>query len=137
MALRDFGHTGLRVSPLGFGAMHINDHRTSEDEAGHLLNAVLDLGVNLIDTARGYGPARCGVNIGFVYHHQLRTVFTERVQPVLVVNLHAVQAVERCNVDGANQLACGNVNLKYLGATLSQMARRFNAVVAHIGKALQ
>lgn len=55
MELKDFGRTGLRVSPLGFGAMHINDERTSEDEAGHLLNAVLDLGVNLIDTARGYG----------------------------------------------------------------------------------
>jgi len=55
LELRDFGQTGLRVSPLGFGAMHINDERTSEDEAGYLLNAVLDLGVNLIDTARGYG----------------------------------------------------------------------------------
>jgi len=55
MELREFGRTGLRVSPLGFGAMHINDARTSEAEAGHLLNAVLDLGVNLIDTARGYG----------------------------------------------------------------------------------
>ena len=55
MTLQDFGHTGLRVSPLGFGAMHINDERTSEAEAGRLLNAVLDLGVNLIDTARGYG----------------------------------------------------------------------------------
>ena len=40
---------------LGFGAMHLNDERVSEDEAGRLLNAVLDLGVNLIDTARGYG----------------------------------------------------------------------------------
>ena len=55
MELRDFGKTGLRVSALGFGAMHINDERSSEAEAGHLLNAVLDLGVNLIDTARGYG----------------------------------------------------------------------------------
>lgn len=55
MELRDFGRTGLRVSPLGFGAMHINDERTSEAEAGRLLNEVLDLGVNLIDTARGYG----------------------------------------------------------------------------------
>ena len=43
------------VSALGFGAMHLNDERVSEDQAGHLLNAVLDLGVNLIDTARGYG----------------------------------------------------------------------------------
>lgn len=49
------GRTGLEVTPLGFGAMHLNDGRVSEDEAGHLLNAVLDAGVNLIDTARGYG----------------------------------------------------------------------------------
>ncbi len=35
--------------------MHLNDERVSEDEAGRLLNAVLDMGVKLIDTARGYG----------------------------------------------------------------------------------
>jgi len=33
----------------------LNDGRVGETEAGRLLNAVLDLGVNLIDTARGYG----------------------------------------------------------------------------------
>lgn len=49
------GHTGLTVSALGFGAMHINDARTTEAEAGALLNQVLDLGITLIDTARGYG----------------------------------------------------------------------------------
>jgi aryl-alcohol dehydrogenase-like predicted oxidoreductase len=55
MQTRLFGRTGLRVTPLGFGAMHLNDGRVSEAEAGRLLNAVLDAGVNLIDTARGYG----------------------------------------------------------------------------------
>jgi aryl-alcohol dehydrogenase-like predicted oxidoreductase len=35
--------------------MHINDERTSEVQAGQLLNQVLDVGINLIDTARGYG----------------------------------------------------------------------------------
>ena len=35
--------------------MHLNDERVGEAEAGRLLNAVLDLGVNLIDTARSYG----------------------------------------------------------------------------------
>lgn len=53
--MNDFGATGWKVAPLGFGAMHLNDGRVTEAEAGHLLNAVLDLGVNLIDTARGYG----------------------------------------------------------------------------------
>lgn len=55
MQKRALGKTGLSVTPLGFGAMHLNDGRVSEAEAGHLLNSVLDLGVNLIDTARGYG----------------------------------------------------------------------------------
>lgn len=53
--LRPFGRSGLQVSALGFGAMHLNDERSSEAEAGALLNAVLDLGVSLIDTARSYG----------------------------------------------------------------------------------
>jgi len=55
MILNDLGHTGLRVSALGFGAMHINDERTTEAEAGALLHHVLDVGINLVDTARGYG----------------------------------------------------------------------------------
>jgi aryl-alcohol dehydrogenase-like predicted oxidoreductase len=55
MEKRLFGQTGLSVSVLGFGAMHINDERISELEAGRLLNQVLDCGINLIDTARGYG----------------------------------------------------------------------------------
>ncbi len=55
MKKRLFGQTGLSVSPLGFGAMHLNDERTSDAAAGALLNQVLDAGINLIDTARGYG----------------------------------------------------------------------------------
>ncbi|MGM9513983.1 aldo/keto reductase [Roseateles sp. DB2] len=53
--LRPFGRSGLQLSALGFGAMHLNDERSSEAEAGALLHAVLDLGVTLIDTARSYG----------------------------------------------------------------------------------
>lgn len=55
MQTRALGLSGLRVTPLGFGAMHINDERVGEAEVGRLLNEVLDAGVNLIDTARGYG----------------------------------------------------------------------------------
>jgi len=41
------GRSGLEVSILGFGAMHLNDDRVGDAEAGRLLNAVLDLGVCL------------------------------------------------------------------------------------------
>ena len=64
MALRQFGNTGLQVSTIGFGAMHF-DGADSEAEVGNLLNGVLDAGVNLIDTARGYGrsEARIGKHL--------------------------------------------------------------------------
>lgn len=66
MIHNNLGHTGLKVSALGFGAMHINDERTTEAEAGALLNHVLDAGITLIDTARGYGlsEARIGRHLG-------------------------------------------------------------------------
>lgn len=48
------GTTGLAVTRLGFGAMHF-DVIDDEAEVARLLNGVLDLGVNLIDTARSYG----------------------------------------------------------------------------------
>jgi aryl-alcohol dehydrogenase-like predicted oxidoreductase len=52
---RPFGSTGLRVSILGFGAGHVGGADVSDNEAGRILNAALDLGVTLFDTARAYG----------------------------------------------------------------------------------
>ena len=48
-----FGRTGLEVSRIGFGALQI---ATKYDyaHAERLLNAALDAGINVVDTARGY-----------------------------------------------------------------------------------
>lgn len=54
MIYRNFGNTSLKVSALGFGAGQIGDYNVPEKQVEHLLNASLDLGINLIDTARGY-----------------------------------------------------------------------------------
>ena len=50
-----FGKTGLNVSTIGFGAGLIGDTSISDKAVDSLLNTVLDCGINLIDTARGYG----------------------------------------------------------------------------------
>ena len=50
-----FGNTGLEVTPIGLGAFPVGQDQISEKDAEKLLNGVLDCGVNLIDTARGYG----------------------------------------------------------------------------------
>ncbi|MCC6547567.1 aldo/keto reductase [Candidatus Sumerlaeota bacterium] len=55
MQYRSFGKTGLKVSALSLGASHVGNSNVSEDEAGSFLNAVLDRGINLVDTARMYG----------------------------------------------------------------------------------
>jgi len=55
MEQRAYGTSGLTVSAIGFGAGHIGDVSLTEDEAGRLLNALVDAGVTLFDTARSYG----------------------------------------------------------------------------------
>jgi aryl-alcohol dehydrogenase-like predicted oxidoreductase len=55
MEYRDFGTTGLKVSALGYGAGMIGDETISEIDVETILNSVLDNGITLIDTARGYG----------------------------------------------------------------------------------
>jgi len=53
------GCTGLAVTKLGYGAMELRgtDHfpRLSAAEASRILNAVLDSGINYIDTSPDYG----------------------------------------------------------------------------------
>lgn len=57
MDYRNFGLTGLKVSALGLGTGQIGGNEISDKQAEHLLNYALDLGITLIDTARGYGLA--------------------------------------------------------------------------------
>lgn len=55
MKTRELGRTGLTVTALGYGAMQIGDPRIADADAARVLNAVLDMGIGLIDTARSYG----------------------------------------------------------------------------------
>jgi len=56
---RALGRTGAKVTVLAYGAMELRGTRgapaITEAEAGRLLNAVLDGGINLIDTSIDYG----------------------------------------------------------------------------------
>lgn len=56
---RTLGRTGADVTVLGYGAMELRGaprgREVSEEDAGRLLNAVLDMGINFIDTSIDYG----------------------------------------------------------------------------------
>src|SRR6266852_1381837 len=55
------GRTGLPVTRLGYGAMEVrgpriwNGRPVAEEQAQTILNAVLDAGINFIDTSNDYG----------------------------------------------------------------------------------
>src|SRR5579862_5657691 len=59
LATRLLGNTGAEVTVLGYGAMELRGAPTgppiADEDAGTQLNAVLDSGVNLIDTSIDYG----------------------------------------------------------------------------------
>lgn len=59
VATRGLGRTGLQVTTLGYGAMELRGapraRDTTEEQAETILNAVLDAGVNYIDTSIDYG----------------------------------------------------------------------------------
>ncbi len=58
---RTLGRTGLEVTTLGYGAMEVRGSRIwggrpiEDREAETILNAVVDSGINFIDTANDYG----------------------------------------------------------------------------------
>jgi aryl-alcohol dehydrogenase-like predicted oxidoreductase len=59
MPRRTLGRTGLEVTTLGFGAMELRGAPggpvIADEDAGKLLNTVLDEGINFIDTSIDYG----------------------------------------------------------------------------------
>ncbi|MCX4977075.1 aldo/keto reductase [Streptomyces sp. NBC_00620] len=58
MRYRELGRSGITVSEIGYGAWGIGQNAwkgATEAESVRALHRAIDLGVNLIDTARGYG----------------------------------------------------------------------------------
>lgn len=60
MKYRPFGNSGWNVSEIGFGAWALGGQWGGQDDADSeaALHKAIDLGVNFIDTAQGYGDGR-------------------------------------------------------------------------------
>ncbi len=57
MERRSFGNTGMKVSALGFGGAEIGFEGAPQGDVDKLLNAALDAGLNVIDTAECYADS--------------------------------------------------------------------------------
>ncbi|MFI5605750.1 aldo/keto reductase [Amycolatopsis sp. NPDC051903] len=65
MQYRTLGRTGVQVSALALGAMNFGRiGRTTQDEATAIVDAALEGGVNVIDTADMYGDGESEVFVG-------------------------------------------------------------------------
>lgn len=88
MQTSPLGNTGLSVTPLGYGAFKIGRNQgikypsaydlPDDDTTERLLNNILDLGINLIDTAPAYGVSE--ERIGrFISHRRDEFVLSTKV----------------------------------------------------------
>ncbi|MDQ7803579.1 aldo/keto reductase [Amycolatopsis sp. A133] len=65
MQYRTLGRTGVQVSTLALGAMNFGAiGNTTQDEATAIVDAALEAGINLIDTADMYGQGESEVMVG-------------------------------------------------------------------------
>ncbi|MEU6545824.1 aldo/keto reductase [Streptomyces sp. NPDC046859] len=65
MQYRTLGRTGVQVSTLALGAMNFGAiGRTTQDEATAIVDAALEAGVNLVDTADFYGEGESEEMVG-------------------------------------------------------------------------
>jgi aryl-alcohol dehydrogenase-like predicted oxidoreductase len=82
---RPLGRTGLEVSEIGYGAWGIGKTMwlgADDDESLRALNRAIDLGVDLIDTALGYGNGHSEQLVGQVVRERSeRIVVTTTIPP--------------------------------------------------------
>ena len=65
MQYRTLGRTGVQVSTLALGAMNFGSQgRTTQDEATAIVDAALEAGINLIDTADMYSQGESEEMVG-------------------------------------------------------------------------
>ena len=65
MQYREFGKTGVKVSPIGFGMMRLpsdNEGNVNEAEAIRIVREAIDNGLNYVDTVSAM-IVKCSVNI--------------------------------------------------------------------------
>jgi aryl-alcohol dehydrogenase-like predicted oxidoreductase len=76
MKYRKLGRTGIEVSEVGFGAWAIGSHWGMQKKSDSIaaLNKAIDMGVNFIDTARGYGEGKSEKIIGEVLKERSETI---------------------------------------------------------------
>jgi len=84
MQMRPLGRTGLRVSEVGYGAWGIGGALwvgARDDESLRALHRAVDLGVNFIDTALGYGMGHSEGLVGRLLRERREAIYVATKVP--------------------------------------------------------
>ncbi|MBW5446244.1 aldo/keto reductase [Cohnella sp. CFH 77786] len=119
MHYRTLGKTGLQVSEIGYGAWGIGKSMwigASDDESIAALNRSIDLGLNFIDTALGYGDGHSERLIGEVVRSRSETVYVATKIPPKNMQWPAPTGIPADDAFPAEHvIACTERSLSHLG----------------------
>jgi hypothetical protein len=132
------GKTGLEVSRIGMGGIPIL--RPTEDEAIKLIQRALDLGVNFIDTANGYGASEERIGKGIAGRREQVIIATKTGGRDKVTALeHLELSLKRLNTDFIDLWQFHGINAfeeyeRVLGGTMEAAQEALQAgKIRHIG----
>jgi aryl-alcohol dehydrogenase-like predicted oxidoreductase len=119
MHYRTLGKTGLKVSEIGFGAWGIGQTAwvgAKDDESLKALNKAIDLGLNFIDTALGYGNGHSERLVGQVVRERSETVYVATKIPPKNLEWPARKGVPAHETFPADHvISCTEQSLRNLG----------------------
>jgi aryl-alcohol dehydrogenase-like predicted oxidoreductase len=119
MNYRRMGKTGLSVSEVGYGAWGIGKSGwigASDDESLKALHRAIDLGLNFIDTALGYGDGHSERLVGQLTKERSETIYVATKIPPKNGQFPAQHGVSVAETFPAEHvIACTDASLRNLG----------------------
>lgn len=142
MLTRRFGKTELHPTVLTFGAMRIppvadEDPHAARDRALSTLRRALDIGINHIETARGYGPSEelIGTALAEGVIHREEFILTTKIAPTETADEFRSaldDSLKRMNAAYVDNLDIHGINTR----ELVKMAVNPNGVMLAVRKAM-
>jgi aryl-alcohol dehydrogenase-like predicted oxidoreductase len=136
MEMRAFGKSGIKVSALGFGAGHIGGNNLTEAEVSNLLNSVVDLGINLFDTARAYGLSEERIGKHLSYRRNEIIISTKVGYGICGVNDWTYDSVFMGIDEALSKLRTDYIDIVHLHSCSLEVLQK-GEVIEALGKALE
>ena len=145
MERRRLGGTDMDVSPLGFGGSEIGYEAVSQATVGRLLNAGLDAGLNVIDTAECYADSEALIGQAVAARRRELLLFTKCGHPrgfgsgdwrpasLLASIERSLQRLRTDTVDLVQLHSCGEVELRRGDVITALETARARGLARYIG----